>query len=38
MVSFKLAAIKVLQEANEALHYDEITKRALEQGLIETSG
>lgn len=38
MVSFKLAAIKILKEAKEPLHYDEITKKALEQNLIETSG
>lgn len=38
MVSFKLAAIKILKEAKEPLHYEEITKRALEQNLIETSG
>lgn len=38
MVSFRLAAIKVLRESEEPLHYEEITKRALEQGLIETSG
>jgi len=38
MVSFKLAAIKILREANEPLHYEEITKRAIEQGLIETTG
>lgn len=38
MVSFKLAALKILKESNEPLHYEEITKRALEQKLIETSG
>ncbi len=38
MTSFKLAAIKILREAKEPLHYEEITKRALEQNLIETSG
>ncbi len=38
MVSFKLAAIKILEEANGSLHYEEITKRALEQNLVETSG
>lgn len=37
MVSFKLAAIKILREAKEPLHYEEITKRALEQNLIETT-
>lgn len=38
MVSFKLAAIKILREAKGPLHYEEITKKALEQNLIETSG
>lgn len=38
MVSFKLAAIKILRESKEPLHYEEITKRALENNLIETSG
>jgi Holliday junction resolvase len=39
MVSFKLAAIKILKDAKEdSLHYEEITKRALDQNLIETSG
>lgn len=38
MVSFKLAAIKILKESEEPLHYEEITKRALEKNLIETSG
>lgn len=38
MLSFKLSAIKVLRGAKEPLHYEEITRRALEQNLIETSG
>ena len=38
MASFKLAALKILREAKEPLHYEEITKRALDQNLIETSG
>ena len=38
MTSFKLAAIRILREAQEPLHYEEITKRALEQNLVETSG
>ena len=38
MPSFKLAAVKVLRDAKEPLHYKEITKRALEEALIETSG
>ncbi|MDE1817484.1 MAG: winged helix-turn-helix domain-containing protein [Thaumarchaeota archaeon] len=38
MTSFKLAALKILRDANEPLHYEEITKRALDQNLIETSG
>ena len=38
MCSFKIAAIKVLRKSKEPLHYDEITKRAIEQDLIVTSG
>jgi hypothetical protein len=38
MASFKLAAVKVLRNAKEPLHYKEMTKRALEESLIETSG
>lgn len=32
------AAIKVLEDAGEPLHYREITKRALDQGWIVTQG
>jgi hypothetical protein len=38
LVSFRLAAIRVLKESKQPLHSDEITRRALEQNLIETSG
>jgi len=38
MVSFKQAAVIVLQASKEPLHYREITKRALERDLIQTSG
>ena len=38
MVSFKLAAIKILRKSKEPLHYMEITKQTIEQNLIETSG
>jgi len=38
MASFKLAATRILRKAGKALHYEEITKRALEHNLIETSG
>ncbi len=38
MVSFKLAAIKILKEKGKPLHADEITKIALEKNLIETTG
>jgi len=38
MVSFKLAAIKVLRKSNKPLHYQDITKLSIEQNLIETSG
>jgi len=38
MPSFKLVAIRVLRELKKPLHYEDITKRSLEQNLIETSG
>ena len=37
-LSFKEAAIKILNEADEPLSAKEITLIALEKGLIETSG
>jgi HB1/ASXL restriction endonuclease-like protein with HTH domain len=36
--TFKVAAIKILQKAKNPMHIDDITKLALEQGLIETTG
>lgn len=38
MNTFKESAIKVLQEAKKPLHYKEITRIALEKGLLETDG
>jgi Holliday junction resolvase len=38
MNTFKQAAIEVLKEAGEPLHYGEITRRALESGILETEG
>jgi len=38
MKSFKNAAIKILSESSEPLHYREITKKAEEQGLIKSDG
>ncbi len=38
MASFKIAAIKVLRKSKESLHYNEITKQAIDQNLIVTSG
>lgn len=38
MVSFRLAAIQVLQESQKPLHYNEITELAIERNLITTSG
>ena len=38
MASFKLAAINVLRKSKKPLHYRDITKLAIEQSLIETSG
>ncbi|MDB4775710.1 restriction endonuclease [bacterium] len=35
---FWKAAIEVLDEAGTPLHYEEITKRSLERGLVETQG
>ena len=38
MNKFKIAAFKILNDAKKPLHYKEITKRALEQGILETDG
>lgn len=38
MISFRLAAIRILRDSKEPLHPKEITKRALDQNLIETQG
>lgn len=38
LVSFKLAAKKILRASSKPLHYEEITRLALEKNLIETSG
>jgi hypothetical protein len=38
MNSFKQAAITILEQAKVPLHYRDITKRALNQGLITTDG
>ena len=38
MNKFKSAAIKILFESNGPLHYREITKRAIEQGILVTKG
>jgi len=38
MDSFRDAAVKVLSANKQPLHYKEITRRALEKGLIETHG
>ena len=35
---FKQAAIKILKKSKKALHYKEITKRALEEGILVTNG
>jgi restriction system protein len=37
-VSFADAAATVLQDANEPLHYREISKRIMERGLVKTDG
>ena len=36
MNTFKQSAIEVLKKAKEPLHYNEITKQALESGILET--
>jgi len=37
-LTFREAAIKILQEEGKPLHYEEITKRALDQKLVQTKG
>ena len=38
MNKFKTAAIKILTQENKPLHYKEITRLALEKGILETEG
>lgn len=38
MNTFKQSAIEILKKAKTPLHYDEITRRALESGILETEG
>jgi len=38
MNKFINAALQILSEAKTPLHYKEITKRALEKGILETEG
>lgn len=38
MNKFRTAALAILKEAGKPLHYNDITKLALEQGLLETEG
>ena len=38
MNTFKQAATQILKESKNALHYSEITKQALESGILETEG
>ena len=37
-LTFRAAAIKILSEENASMHYEEITRRALEKNLIQTKG
>jgi hypothetical protein len=37
-MQFKDAAYEILKEYGKALHYNEITDRALEAGMISTTG
>ncbi|TLF47110.1 winged helix-turn-helix domain-containing protein [Maribacter aurantiacus] len=38
MNKFKSSAIKILKDSGEPLHYKEITRLALEAGLLDTNG
>lgn len=38
MNKFKTAAITILSEAQKPLHYKEVTRLALEKGILETEG
>jgi hypothetical protein len=38
MNKFRIAAIEILTEAKRALHYKEITRLALDKGILETDG
>ena len=38
MNKFKTSAITILTEAGKPLHYREITRLALDKGLLETTG
>jgi hypothetical protein len=38
MNTFKQSAIEILKKAKTPLHYNEITKQALESGILETEG
>jgi hypothetical protein len=38
MNTFKQSAIEILRKAKTPLHYNEITKQALESGILETEG
>lgn len=37
-LTFRAAAIKILSKENKPMHYEEITKKVLEQGLVQTQG
>jgi DNA replication protein DnaC len=37
-LTFRAAAMKILHDENRAMHYEEITKKVLEQGLVQTQG
>lgn len=38
MNTFKQSAIEILKKAKTSLHYNDITKQALESGILETEG
>lgn len=37
-LTFRAAAIKILQDEKSPMHYEEITKKVLDQGLVQTQG
>lgn len=38
MNTFKNAAIQILEKSDKSLHYTEITRMALDEGILQTEG